>query len=339
MLQAIMYGAGDLRLQERPLDPDSIAADQVYVETEVTALSTGTDLANFEGRSREVPDAPDYPRGVGYSNVGRVVRAGTDVTKLRIGQRVFSMQPHLSAFIAGQDELLVPVPENVTSEQASLAYLIQLGVAALRQARYETGESVAVVGLGVIGLGTVGVARAMGARVVAIANAPNRAERARRVGAHLAVLSDEARRPADLSAVCGAEGVDVVILTANTWPAYKTSVDIVRYGGRISVLGFPGRAQPAPGFNPLDMSWFYGKQLTLIGAGYAARFDCAPAAIRFNLRRNLEYILALMRTGELDLEPIISHSLPAKQMPEAYELARTHSKELIAAVFDWRGIS
>jgi threonine dehydrogenase-like Zn-dependent dehydrogenase len=339
MLQAIMHGAGDLRLEERPLNPDSITADQVYVETEVTALSTGTDLGNFEGRSREVPDAPDYPRAVGYSNVGRVVRAGKDVTKLQIGQRVFSMRPHQSAFIAQQDELLVPVPENVTSEHASLGYLIELGVAALRQAKYESGESVAVVGLGVIGLCTVGVARAMGARVAAIANALNRLERARRVGAHLAILSDEARGPADLKAVCGAEGADVVILTANTWAAYKTSVDIVRYGGRISVLGFPGRAQPAPGFNPLDMAWFYGKQLTLIGAGYAPRLDCPPAAIRFNLRRNLEYIFALMQTGELDLEPIISHSLPAQQMREAYELARAHSKDLIAAVFDWRGVA
>src|SRR6266568_4348646 len=116
MLQAIMHGAGDLRLEERPLDPESIARDQVYVKTEVTALSTGTDLGNFEGRSREVPDAPDYPRAVGYSNVGQVMRVGKDVAHLQPGQRVFSMRPHLSAFIAQKDELLVPVPENVPSE-------------------------------------------------------------------------------------------------------------------------------------------------------------------------------------------------------------------------------
>jgi len=339
MLQAIMYGAGDLRLEERPLDVDSLAPDQVYVETEVSALSTGTDLGNFEGRSREVPDAPDYPRGVGYSNVGRVLRAGKDVTQLQPGQRVFSMRPHLSAFIAQKDELLVPVPEGVSSEQASLGYLIELGVAAMRQAKYEAGESIAVVGLGVIGLSTVGIARAMGARVIAIANAASRAECARRLGAHLALRSEEARSPADLSAVCGSDGADIVILTANTWPAYRTSIDIARYGGRISILGFPGRAQPAPDFNPLDMKWLYGKQLTLIGAGYAPRIDCAPAAIRFNLRRNMEYIFALMKTGELNLEPVISHRLPATRMREAYDLAHAHSKDLVAAVFDWRNLT
>ena len=44
MRQAILYGAGDLRLEKRPLDVNSLQPNQIYVETEVTALSTGTDL-------------------------------------------------------------------------------------------------------------------------------------------------------------------------------------------------------------------------------------------------------------------------------------------------------
>ena len=61
-------------------------------------------------------------------------------------------------------------------------------------------------------------------------------------------------------------------------------------GGRISILGFPGRGEPLPDFNPLDPKWFYGKQLTLIGAGFSPRIECQPADLRFNLRRNLEYL-------------------------------------------------
>src|SRR6478609_1410830 len=149
MRRAILYGAGDLRFQDSPLDIDHLEADQVYVETEVTALSTGTDLGNYLGNSTDIPGAPDYPRAVGYSNVGIVRGVGSDVADLRIGQRVFSMKPHQSAFLARTSELMVPVPDGVSPEQASLAYLAQLGMAAMRQARYESGESVAVVGLGV----------------------------------------------------------------------------------------------------------------------------------------------------------------------------------------------
>jgi threonine dehydrogenase-like Zn-dependent dehydrogenase len=308
--QAILHGAGDLRIEDRDLTGNE---GQALVDTHITALSTGTDLGNYEGRSQELPGAPGYPRAVGYSNVG-VIRA--------TGRRVFSLRPHVSAFAAAPGDLLVPVPDAVDSEQASLAYLAQLGLAALRQARYEVGETVAVVGLGVIGLCTVAVARALGAAgVFALGNSPLRTDAARSLGA----IDGQP------------ENVDVVVLTANSWEAYRSSVEIARLGGRIAVLGFPGRgAAHPPAFNPLDPAWFYGKQLTLIGAGLSPRVDCGPAEVRFNLRRNLELVLECMAARSIDLRPIITHRLPAHRMKEAYELARVHSKELMAAVFDWR---
>ena len=318
MLQAILYGAGDLRLEERPLDASQLQPDEVYVETEVSALSTGTDLGNYLGRSLDVPGAPDYPRWVGYSNVGTVRAAGKDVKTPQVGSRVFSMKPHQSAFIARHSELLVDVPAAVSSEQASLAYLTQLGVAAMHQVRFQPGESVAVVGLGVIGLATVGAARAMGARAIAIANSRLRADAAMQVGAHEAWVSGEDPMPS---------GVNVVILTANTWDAFRASVEMAAYGGRVAIVGFPGRGQAPPDFNPVDQHWMYLKQLTLMGAGQSQPAD---------RRQNLENILGWMASGALQLEPIITHRFPAARMREAYELARAHSKELMAAVFDWR---
>ncbi len=338
MKQAILYGAGDLRIEERPLDPASIEADQVYVKTEVTAFSTGTDLGNYLGKSTEVPGAPDYPRPVGYSNIGRVVAAGSAVKCPRVGELVFAPKPHQSAYIARITDLLVPIPAGVSPEQASLAYLTQLGLAAIHQARYEAGESIAVVGLGVIGLCAIGLARALGAKAVGIANSPLRLEKARSVGANAVMLATDVHGAEDLRSVVGSSGVDIVILTANTWDAYRLSVEMVRDGGRVSILGFPGRGQAAPGFNPLDPRWLYQKQIALIGAGKSTTIDCAPGDLRFNLRRNLELILELMASGKLALEVLISHRFHAEKMNEAYELASSHAKELTAAIFDWRNI-
>ena len=245
-----------------------------------------------------------------------------------MGQRVFANKPHQSAYIARWTELLVPVPEKVPSEQASLAYLAQLGLAALRQARYQPGEQVSVIGLGVIGLCTVAVARILGAQVTAVANSPLRAEAARRMGAHQALLAEEISTDAPGT-------TDLVVLTANSWPAYRLAVAMARTEGRVSILGFPGRGQPPPAFNPLDPSWFYGKQLSLIGAGYSPRLECEPRELRFNLRRNLLYLLERMADGALSLESIISHRRPAERMQEAYELARRHDKNLLAAIFLW----
>ncbi|MEN6605098.1 MAG: zinc-binding alcohol dehydrogenase, partial [Bryobacteraceae bacterium] len=271
-----------------------------------------------------------------YSNVGIVMRAGSDVRAPAAGARVFSMKPHMSAYIARANEVLVPIPEGVPADQASLAYLTQLGLAGMRQARYEAGENVMVVGLGVIGLSTVGLARAMGARVVAIGNSHVRCDVALKVGAHAAAMAKDPDAPELLKREFGVNGADLVVLTANPWDAYRFSVENVRPSGRISILGFPGRGQAAPDFNPLDPRWIYAKQLTLLGSGGSPRVECDPGDLRFNLRRNLEYILDLMARGELSLADVISHRLPARRMREAYEMAKEHSKTLVAAVFEWK---
>ena len=329
--KAILHGVGDLRIEDEFYDPATLKSRELFVRTEVTGFSTGTDLANYDGRSTEVPDAPGYPRGVGYSNVGTVEFVGGEVTSLHPGDRVFSMKQHQSGYVANESELLVPVPNGVDLEQASLCYLVHLGVAALRQVRYEAGEDVAVVGLGVIGLCAAAVARVMGARVIAIANDDRRAELARKLGATETYVSGSF----DPNSVFEGQGADIVVLTANTWAAYRDSMQMARYRGRVSILGFPGRAQPAPEFNPLDMQWLYGKQLTIAGTGHIPTIDCAMSDIRFNLRRDLEFILNRMACGGLDLSSVISHRFPSARMQEAYELARQHSKQLSAAVFHW----
>ena len=311
--KAILYGARDLRLETEEIDLLTLGERQVFVETEVSALSTGTDLANYAGRSREVPGAPDYPRWVGYNNVGVVRHCGSGVTRWAVGQRVFSPKPHQSGYVADESDLLVPVPAGVSPEVASLGYLTNLGVSALRQVHYRAGEHVAVVGLGVIGLCTVAIARVMGAQVTAIANSAFRRDLALRAGAHTACLNGKA----------GLLNANVVVLTANTWAAYRESIELCGYEGRIAVLGFPGRAQPAPDFNPLDMSWLYGKQLTIRGAGHC------PAELR-------ESQLQMIFGHALRLEPIITHRFAWRDLGVAYELALTHAKEMSAAIFDWR---
>ena len=117
MKQAILYGARDLRIEDTPLDCANLQSDQLYAETVVSALSTGTDLGNYLGDSTYVPGAPDYPRRIGYSNVAVVRQVGTNVSQPKIGQRVFSTQPHLSAYVARQSDILVTVPESVSSKQ------------------------------------------------------------------------------------------------------------------------------------------------------------------------------------------------------------------------------
>src|SRR5215472_10054686 len=105
--KAVVHGARDLRLDPEEYGPSTLAPDQMLVRTEMTGFSTGTDLGNYDGRSTEVPGAPGYPRAVGYSNAGRVWQVGSAAGNFQPGQRVFTMKPHCSAFIAGPGDLVV----------------------------------------------------------------------------------------------------------------------------------------------------------------------------------------------------------------------------------------
>ena len=326
----MLYGARDLRwIEESP--PDVLGPHDLFVQTRVSALSTGTDLANYDGRSEELPNAPPYPRPVGYSNSGVVTQVGKRVSRFSPGDLVFSTRPHQSGYVAHDSDLLVKVAHVADLEQSSLAYLTHLGAAALHKVSYKPGERVLVIGLGVIGLATVALAASLGAQVAAIGNHPKRLELARMLGA---TDVQEAER-FDSSRLFLGSGADVVVLTANSWSAYRAALESAAPYGRVALLGFPGRAQSQPDFNPLDAHWVYGKQLTIAGAGSGSRDACTPQKLRRQVLHSLEDILASLADNRLKLTPIISHRIPAASMQDGYEMAINHDKSLTAAVFIW----
>ena len=140
------------------------------------------------------------------------------------------------------------------------------------KAHFKPGENVAVVGLGTLGLGAVAIGPLFGGRVVAIGNDAYRLDLARRMGAHATLLYNDPDLHAKLAAFTDGAGIDLVVLTANPWPAYRTAVEIVRPNGRVAIVSLLGRGEADLDFNPLSMQYFYIKGISLIAvsgpAGY-----------------------------------------------------------------------
>jgi NADPH:quinone reductase-like Zn-dependent oxidoreductase len=141
---AMLHGPRDLRIEEHHLDTSSLKADEVWVETQITAFKIGTDRGNYEGAER-VPGAPDYPRWVGDSNLGIVRGVGSDVKRFRVGDRVVTRQPHQSEYIVAQDAGMVRVPAGVHAEDAVYTNLYALSAHCYRKALFQPGENVAVL--------------------------------------------------------------------------------------------------------------------------------------------------------------------------------------------------
>jgi threonine dehydrogenase-like Zn-dependent dehydrogenase len=353
MKKIVIHAPYDVRLDDvasgtRPLGPY-----ELRVQTELTALSPGTETRIYTGLEQErFAYRVQYPFAPGYNNVSRVIEVGDSVSEYRVGQRIFSRMPHQSESIVAEKsapdapraaspnvpasyDVIAPVADNVKSEHAVFTHLFLLGFNALHRADYRFGENVAVIGLGVVGLGAVAMAHLGGARVSAIGNNPARLEAARALGA------DEAWQNGDddqgrAKRFGGEAGIDIIIVCADTWDALKTAITLARRSTRIVVLAFPGVGQGAADFDPFAPADFYNRNLSYISAGWMASDDYPPEYQRFTVKRVYRYVLDRMASGALDLSPVPTHRFPIAQIREAFDLVISKDKSAIGIVLDWK---
>lgn len=168
-------------------------------------------------------------------------------------------------------------------------------------------KTVAIVGCGPIGLFAIAVARACGAAAVYALEVNDH----RRALAH-AMKADFVLNPAteDVSAMVhqhtGGIGVDVVLEMSGHPEAMRLGFEILRTGGRVSLLGIPAR--------PVEID--FARDVIFKGATVQG----------INGRKMYEtwyQMEALLKAGKLDLMPVITHRLPMEQFAHGMELLRT----------------
>ena len=318
----------DQKLKEN-LNPDEIRA-----RTLVSALKLGTDRGNYEG-AEDVPGAPTYPRWVGDSNIAVVEEIGSDVKEFKVGDRVISQNPHQSEWIAKESTNICVIPEGVKNEDAVWSTLYTLSGFCYTKADFIPGENVAVVGLGILGLGAIALGPLYGAKnTIAIGNSEIRNEMAKKMGADHAVLSNSKTLEDELNQLTNNEGVDLVILTANPWDAYISSLRSVRPEGRISIVALSGRGEEDRAFNPFPMEHFYNKGISIIAinGNFGYRY---PNNDRFSWKSRCSSILSLMKRNQLNPSILNTHRMSYEKIPEAYDLMTKRDKKMLGVLFDW----
>lgn len=339
---AMLRGPRDLRIEEHSLDTSNLQPHEIWVQTRISAFKIGTDRGNYEG-AEQVPGAPGYPRWVGDSNLGIVAGIGSAVTRVQVGDRIVTRAPHQSEYITTDDASLVKIPDSVHDEDAVFAHLYALSAHCYHKAQFRPGETVAVVGLGVLGLGAVAIGPCFGARVVGIGNSTIRLEMAEQMGAHANFLYNDPDLATKLDDFTNGLGIDLVILTANPWPAYRTAVEIVRPNGRVSIVSLLGRGEETLDFNPLNMTWFYNKGISLIAVSGRAGYlypDAGPEPMqttdRYAWDRIADHVVSLMANGNLEPKRLITHRFHYSEMVQAYEMAYQREKTMLGVIFNWQ---
>ncbi|HEX5396115.1 MAG TPA: L-threonine 3-dehydrogenase [Candidatus Limnocylindria bacterium] len=324
-------------LVQRPIPTPGPGEVLLHMEA---ASICGTDyhLFTWDHWAQEVLVPPIV---LGHELAGRVVALGHGVTRVREGDLV-GVESHLfdwtcSQCRAGEMHLcrnLRVIGAHVDGGFAEYAVIpeanaiesngLDPAVVALQEpmgnavhaafAEPIEGRSVAVTGCGPIGLLSVGVAKAAGASlVVATDTEPYRLELARQMGADLVL---DARAPDLVERVLeatGGDGVEVLLEMSGAAPALNGALPFVTRGGRVSLLGI------------------FGEPVTI---------DLSEAIIQRGLRlygiygRRIydtwERTQALLRSGALDVTPIITHRFDLADWRKGFDLiASRHAGKVV----------
>lgn len=265
MKAAVFHGPRDVRIEDVP-EPDAPAADEVVLEV-IRAAICGTDASEWD-------HGPILCRpGVvlGHEFVGRVADAGSDVTALRIGDRVVSgagiscgrcawclrgrtnlcaayrtlglqVDGGLAAYVTSPASICRHVPEVCDDDAAAMTQPLAVALHAISRVAQQPDDDVAVIGVGGIGSFIVAGAshRADGGRVVAVdvdasrlatASALGASETADATGRDLAEL---------LLELSDGVGFDVVIEASGAPHAPAAAIAGARRGGRVLLVGLHG---------------------------------------------------------------------------------------------------
>jgi 2-desacetyl-2-hydroxyethyl bacteriochlorophyllide A dehydrogenase len=305
--QALTFIApGQVAVIEEELPPPG--PGQLLVHTRVSAISAGTELLAYRGQlppelmlDETLPALAQgtfrYPFRYGYASVGEVIDVGAGVGREWIGRRVFSFQPHASAFAVGESDVFV-VPEGVGWEAAALFASQETATNLVLDGRPQLGERVVVVGQGVVGLLTTALLARFPLQSLAAVDAdPARAALARKFGA-----AGEAA-PA---------GADLTFELTGSPAALDTAIALTGREGRVVVGSFYGGKRA-----PVDLGGhFHRGRLTLISSQVS---HLSPAlGGRWDRARRRD--VAWSALGAVDSGALISHRFPLDRAAEAYRL-------------------
>jgi NADPH:quinone reductase-like Zn-dependent oxidoreductase len=306
----------------------SPGSDEVLIEVRTVAANrqdTYTMLASA-GRGPRT-----FPHVLGIDPAGIVVRAGSDVGGLSVGDRVV-VKPAIACGIcafclAGEDDacrdarnvgihiwggmaeyVSVPaaaafrIPDDLEfGDATAISHSFPVALTMLRgRASLEVGETVLVTSAaGAVGSATVQLVRLLGGRVIAAAGGQEHVERAR----ELAGL--EAGDVIDYQAVPSFShevrrrvpgGIDLYVETSGEPTVWAEALRTLARRARVAVCGAHGG-----GIVALDLAWLFRNRTTLIGCSgstVAAFREVLELAGQGRLRPNIQERLPLDRARE-----------------------------------------
>jgi 2-desacetyl-2-hydroxyethyl bacteriochlorophyllide A dehydrogenase len=337
--QAVILAPFKTEVREVELPPP--APNQILVQTEVSAVSAGTELAVYTGTHQwlQDPNLPDwkFPFRPGYSAAGVVAAVGSAVTGWKPGDRVSYPGNHASAELLtlGHERCkLWKLPDRLTAAKAAWACVARYGMGASIRAGITLGRSAAVLGLGAIGQFTLRCLLAAGASpVVGIDNVRMRREAVLAAGAAHVLDPDAGDTRKMLDEFLGTRGAEIVADATGIPDAIPKAMALACDGGQVVVVGSPrGRAKEVNFYDDL-----HRRYIEVTGAHGNMLFEPAHTRLAgaWDINKAQRWLLASLTSGRLVLDGLVTHQIRAEELTAAYDGLLKKKEEYLGVVVLW----
>ena len=335
MYAGVVHGKNDIRYEE--ITDPAVGENDVLIKVKYTGIC-GSDVPRVNADACHF-----YPNVLGHEFSGVIAETGTNVKRLKTGDRVagiplvpcmecedclrgnYSQCKHYS-FIGSRrfgsfaEYVVVPeqnaflIGENVSFKQGALFEPSSIALHALRCADFRGGKSVAVIGCGMIGLFTIQWARIMGAsQIVAVNRSREKLQIAQRLGATDTVRTLDNDYYDQLMSITDGRGFDYVFDATGNSEMMTESFHIAGNKASVCMIGTPKESIT---FSVKEWEYMNRKEFKLTGSwmSYSAPFP----------GEEWELTAQCFSKGQLLYDPdMIYKIMGLSEIADAFELYKT----------------
>ena len=314
MRAAVITAPGQVRIDEVPLPQPG--PGQVRIRLEGSGVCA-SNLTPWEGP--DWMEFPTAPGDLGHEGWGVIDAIGEGVNNLSPGDRVAALSGRAYAQYDVTDASSVaPIPKEL-SDTPFPGEPFGCAMNIFRRSRIESGQTVAVIGVGFLGAILVRLASNAGARVIGISRRQESLDLAKRMGAEEVIAMDDHWRIIEqVKELTGGRFCERVIeAVGKQWPL-DLAAELTAEGGRLVIAGYH---QDGP--RQVNMQLWNWR-----GFDVANAHERDPHVAVQGIRDAVEAV----RSGLIDPSMLITHRYPLERLADALDATRDRPGNFVKAV-------
>lgn len=317
MRAAIVTGPGSLTVETSPLAEPG--PDQVRIKLEGCGVCA-SNLTPWAG-----PDWMTFPTeagGLGHEGWGTVDAIGDNVTGVQLGDRVAALSYHAYATHDIADASMVAALPRELDGKPFPGEPLGCAMNIFSRSNIESGQTVAVIGIGFLGALLTRLATTAGARVIAISRRPYSLKVASKMGALETIpMDDHWRIIESVKTLTDGKFCDCVIeAVGKQWPL-DLAGEITKERGRLIIAGYH-----QDGSRQVNMQLWNWRGLDVINA-----HERDPAVYMQGIRDAIEAV----RRRRIDPQPLYTHIYPLERLDEALNTTRDRPDGFLKALVQY----